>query len=240
MTLTATGRPTRTSRGCTRLAACLVAGVLASGAAALMGCGSADNGVASKSPQEILAASMAAVAKASSVTIRSQNSQGPLTLSLGLKLTRGGGQAAITGLGASDEVIRIGDTLYTKGSGLSTLYKKLGISKAVPPASWVKLPTTGQLASLTDITELVSEVGRIITPSGSVTKGPATVLEGQPVIELKTEGKLYKGSLYVKSTGEPYPVKLVKHGSETGTTTFTGWNSTPAPVAPARTISAPG
>ncbi len=78
----------------------------------------------------------------------------------------------------------------------------------------------------------------MLSTSGNITKGASTTLAGQPVIELKTEGKLYKGRLYVKTTGEPYPVRLEKHGRETSLITFSAWNDTAPPVAPTKTTSA--
>ena len=57
------------------------------------------------------------------------------------------------------------------------------------------------------------------------------------MIELKTEGKLYKGRLYIKTTGEPYPLRLEKTGRETSHATFTNWNQTPAPTAPTNTTT---
>ena len=123
--------------------------------------------------------------------------------------------------------------VYVKGS--PALFRKLGITKTIPPATWVKLPATGGLNSLT---KLAAETARILTTRGKVTKGGTTAVEGEPALELKTEGQLYKGRLYIKTTGEPYPLKVEKHGRETATYTFTKWNATTAPTRPTKTISA--
>lgn len=212
------------------LAALVTAGLLAD-------CGSSDNGITSKSPQEILQASKAAVQKASSVTIQSKSAQGRLTLTSDLKLTREGGQGTISLLGLQIEVIKTGATVYAKGS--PALYQRLEI-KAPPAGTWIKAPASGKLAQLAAFTDLAGETSRAISTSGNITKGQTTTIEGQPAIELKTEGKLYKGRLYIKTTSEPYPLKLEKTGRETSHTTLTNWNNTPAPTAPANTTTVGG
>jgi hypothetical protein len=213
------------------------AAILLALAALMSGCGSSDNGVASKEPKEILAASKSAVAKASSVTISSKSAQGSVTFNLELRLTRNGGQGKVTLLALTFEVIRIGETLYLKGGPV--FYKRLGITQSVPAGSWLQAPAR-RLPQLAAFTNLSGEATRIVSTSGRVTKGQKTTIEGQPVIELKTEGKLYKGRLFIKTTGEPYPVKLERTGRETGHTTFTGWDNTPPPTAPTNTTTLRG
>jgi hypothetical protein len=225
---TAAGRPPRSARVTAAMtaAALLAAGVLA-------GCGSSGNGVSAKEPKEILNASEAAIGKASSVTINSKSSVGPLSLSADLKLTRsGGGQATLNLVGIQFEVIRVGETVYLKGS--PEFYRRLGVT-APPSGTWLRGPATGRLGETAAFTNLTSQATRIISTGGMVTKGASTTVEGQPVIELKTEGKLYQGRLYIKTTGEPYPVKLEKSGRENSHTTFTNWNSTSPPTPPSAT-----
>ena len=152
-----------------------------------------------------------------------------------LRLTKGGGHGTIRLLGMKFEVIRTNEDLYVKGP--RALYTRLGVKSTVPPDTWVKLPAQNEVGALTD---LEGETVRAIASSGNVTKGTTTSIEGQPAIELKTEGKLYKGRLYVKTTGEPYPIKIEKRGREDATFTFTAWNNTPAPTAPTKSISAGG
>ncbi len=206
---------------------------------ALSGCGSSDNGVASKSGKEILAASKAAAKNASSVTITSKAAQGRLAISsMKLKLTEHGGQGDTTVPGRSFQVIRTGNAIYLKGG--PELYEQLGITQSVPQGTWLKGTASGQLDQLAAFIDLAREAASIITPSGKITKGATTTIAGQPAIELKTEGKLYKGRLYIKTTGEPYPLKLEKTGEETGLSTFTDWERTPAPTAPTNVTTVSG
>ena len=135
-------------------------------------------------------------------------------------------------LGITFELIHIGDELYLKGS--PSFYERIGVTRTVPAGSWIKTTvSTTQSSQLASFTNLSREVGLLLTSTGGVTKGQTTNLNGQPVIELKPSGKLYTGKLYIATTGEPYPLKLEKHGRETGTTTFTEWNKPVSVNAPA-------
>jgi hypothetical protein len=209
------------------LAALLTAGLL-------IGCGSSSNGITARSATEILQASEKAVSNASSVTIKGQTAQRRLVSAVELMLTRSGGQGKVSLLGINFEVKRLDGTIYLKGN--PSFYKRLGITQSIPANTWIKAPAN-QLSQLGAFTDLTGETGRLIATAGKVTKGQTTRIEGQPVIELKTEGKVYKGRLYVKTTGEPYPVRLEKTGRETTHVAFSAWNATPAPTAPANTTT---
>jgi hypothetical protein len=213
------------------LAATVLGGMIL---ALLVGCGSSDNGIASKSAAEILAASKTAVQNASSVTIKSKSAQGPIAIAdIQLRLTKNGGQVMGTILGSSFEVLRTGNTVYLKEP---SLYKDLGVTRHVSLETWVKAPANGQLQGATAtgrthlrneaaFTNLAYEATRLMTPSGKLEKGKTTRIEGQPVIELKARTGNWGTRLYIKTTGEPYPVKLEKTGEEIGKTTFTAWNA---------------
>ena len=222
-----------------RAAVILASGLLALGAP---GCGgstdspadsSADNGITQDSPQEILNAAKEAASKANSVTIQGTSSLSLRQLiktTVDLKLTRTGGQGTIELIGIKFQVIGSKDAIYVKGS--EQLYRRLHMRKPRSPDTWLKLSASSELAAYTD---LAGETNRVISTGGDTTKGATTTVEGQPVIELKTEGKLYNGRLYIKTTGEPYPVKLEKHGRENATFTFTKWNGTPPAATPTNT-----
>ena len=208
--------------------------------ASLAGCGGthADgdpgNGVTQDTAQEALKAATEAAGKANSVTIKGHSS---LThgakLKIDMQLTREGGHGSIDLLGSEYEVIRTSTHTYVKGPPV--VYGRLGITKTIPHDTWVSLPATSQAGALLD---LAPETSRIISTSGNVSTGSTTSIEGEPVLELKTDGKLYKGRLYIKTTGEPYPVKVERRGRETAVYTFSNWNDTPAPARPTKATSA--
>ena len=212
----------------------------------LAGCGSSNGGggsgdptntVASDTAQHAFAAAKDAASKADSVTITGHSSLGKLVRgSVELQLTRDGGQGTIELLGTPYQVLRTGGSLYIKGP--TSLYHRLEITKTIPQETWVKLPLKDSAVGA--VTDLAAETRRVISVSGKVAKGQITTVEGQPVLELKTEGKLFKGRLYIKTTGEPYPVRLEKSGQETATYTFTNWDKTMPPASPTETTSASG
>jgi len=194
-------------------------------AAVLGGCGgSSGNGVASKSPSDILAATKAAADSASSVHIAGTLSSGgsPITLNMYLKSGTGGhGQLAENGL--SFELIVVDGSIYIKGS--PAFYSHFGGSTAAQlfHGKWLKAPaTSGELASLASLTNLSKLLDQALTNTSALVKGASTTVGGQPAIELTDPAK--DGSIYVATTGQPFPVQLVKRGSESGRVTFSGWN----------------
>ena len=204
---------------------------------ALSGCGSSDNGVASKSGKEILAASKAAAVSASSVHVLAKSAQGGLKFTSDSELGEDESRAKASFLGVDFEVIRIGQSIYAKGS--QAFYARLlGSAAHVPQGTWLKGSAgSGKLGQLTSITELAGQLNRQLSTSRPVTKGATTTVNGQKVVELKEVGKLYKGALYVATTGKPYPIVLVKSGRrETGRTTFSGWDEDLSIGAPSPSV----
>lgn len=202
--------------------------------AVLAGCGGSDgNGVASKSPTEILSASMAAAQGASSVHVVGNSTVGRLSATSDLQLTSNGGRAQVSLLGLAFEIIRIGNVLYVKGN-LAFDERLHAITGAnVPQGAWLKaLVTDGALAQLVGFTNLRSELRFLLTHATPPTKGATTTLGRRQAIALNETGRLYSGSLYVATTGKPYPIEIVKHGKETGHTTFTAWNQPVSLSAP--------
>ena len=225
----------------TRLSVSSVGPVVAVVAVALTGCGlsasdnhASDNGVASKSPTEVLAATQHAVQGAESVHVTTDTAQGRLKLSLDVAMTTDGSGGTIDLLGLKAELVRAGDTLYIRGE--PALYKQLGIKRSIPEDTWVAVPAA-HAKQLSAILELRAEVSRLLTTTSTVTVGGRTTVAGEPALELHSAGKLYKGTLYVKTTGQPYPIKLEKQGTEAGETNFSGWDSTSPPPTPTKTIA---
>jgi hypothetical protein len=203
---------------------------------ALAGCGgSAGNGIASKAPAEILAVSRTAATSATSVHVVSKASQGRLTVTLSAQLASNGGRAQVSVLGVAYDVIRIGETVYVKGS--PGLYESLGVAAKVPRGSWLTGPVSGKLGQLATFTYLSGELNRLLPARNAVlAKGASGTLDGQHALELNATAKLFTGVLYIPTTGKPYPIELVKHGRETGQSTFSEWNKPVTLDAPANTI----
>lgn len=197
---------------------------LAALAIAACGSGSSGNGVASKSPAEILAASKAAAAAASSVHVAGALSSGGTPLTLNLDLVAGhGGRGRIAESGLSFELIVLDNTIYIKGS--PSFYSHFGGAAATQlfQGKWLKAPASGgELASLASLANFGRLLDQTLASHGVLVKGPTSVVAGQPAIELRDASG--NGSLYVATTGQPYPLQIVKHGSETGRVMLTNWN----------------
>jgi hypothetical protein len=202
----------------------------------LAGCGSSENEVSSKSAPEILAASRSAAQRASSVhVLASTKITHGGSLSLDASLSKDQARAHISFLGLSFEVIRKGDTLYLKGNPLFNARLEATMKVKVPSKVWLK-GSTNSLAQIGSFTDIGKELPLILSGSGAVMKGQRTKINGQPAITLKETRKLYTGTLYVASTGEPYPLKLRKSGRETGQSTFSDWNAPVSVSAPTNTV----
>lgn len=208
-------------------------------AGALAGCGgSASSDIASKPAAAILTAARSAAESASSVHVVSNASQdkGKLSAKSNLELASNGGRAQLSFLGISSETIRIANTLYVKGSrSFYTRLSRRGLH--VPRGAWLKTtansPSLGQLAALTDAT---SELHLLIKNTGTLTKGTTTTINGQKAIELKEATKHFTSTIYIATTGSPYPIEIIKHGRETSQTTFSGWNQPTPLAAPANAV----
>jgi len=203
--------------------------------AVLAGCGggSSSNGVASKTPTQILAAAEAAAAQASAVHISGSivSNGTPLTLDLSLVAGKGGtGHMSTNGVGF--DIVRVGDKAYIRGS--EAFWKKFGNAAAAKlfKDKWlVGSATTGQFKALTPLTDLQGFFKGALGSHGTLKKGAETTVDGQKVIALTDTAK--GGTLYIATTGKPYPIELVSPGNgKQGTVTFDQWNKTVTITAP--------
>lgn len=215
------------------LALLLVASVLA-------GCGgsssSSGNGVADKTPTEILAATKAATDTATSVHVAGSivSDKSPITLDMSLLAGKGGrGQLSENGL--AFELIQVGGTVYIKGS--SAFYKHIGGSAAAQllEGKWLKAPSSdSSFASLSQLTDLRQLVDQTLANHGSLKKSGTTTVNGQKVVGVTDTSK--GGTLYIAATGKPYPIEISKNGSGGGTITFDRWNGDVTIAAPKNAI----
>jgi hypothetical protein len=210
---------------------------------ALAGCGSSsDNGVAAKPADEILQATRSAAQNASSVhVLATSKALNGRPLKLDASLSKQQAHAQISFFGFNFRAIRDADTLYIKGNPRfdARLESTLGVK--IPPGKWLKGTTTSSLGQIASFTDISKELPLILSGTGKTTKGNTTKINGQPAITLKLTRKLYTGTLYIATTGQPYPLKLIKTPpkagpSETGHTTFTNWDEPVTITPPASAI----
>ena len=216
------------------------ASLLALVAVAFAGCGSSSsssgNGVSSKSPTEILSAATAAADGASSVHVAGALTSGGSPITLDMDLVSGhGGRGQISESGLAFELIVVHDTVYIKGS--PAFYRHFGGGGAAQlfQGKWLRASaSSGELASLASLTNLGRLLDQTIAGHGALAKGATATIGGQPVVELRDTAR--DGSLFVASTGRPYPIEIVKRGSEAGHISFTRWNQPVTLTAPSGAI----
>jgi hypothetical protein len=214
--------------------------------ALLAGCGggssssssaSSDNGVAGKSPADILTATKVAADGANSVHVSGSivSDGSPITLDMNL-LAGKGGRGKLSESGLAFELIAVGKTVYIKGS--PAFYKHIGGNAAAQllQGKWLKAPANSSdfasLGQLTDLRQLVDQTlanhGKTLTNIGTST------IAGQKVVGITDKSK--GGTLYVATTGQPYPIQISKGGSGGGKITFDRWNTAVTLAAPANAI----
>ncbi len=213
----------------------LAVGVAACGGSS----GSSDNGVASKSPQDIVSAASQAIGSASSVHVSGSDSSGASPIKLDLSLVAGkGGTGTMTINGSAFQIIAIGQTVYLKAG--SDFWSQFGNAAAAKVLSgkWLKASATGKFASFAELTNQRTLFGQLLSNHGSLAKGSTSTVNGHKVIAIKDTGK--DATLYVATTGKPYPVEIAKAGSSGGQITFDRINQSIPLSAPSGAISIPG
>jgi hypothetical protein len=207
-------------------------------ATAIAGCGgsSSGNGVADKTPDEIVAAAKVAADAATSVHVAGSivSNGSPITLNMEL-LAGKGGRGQLSEGGLSFELIQVEGTVYIKGS--PAFYKKIGGAAAAQllQGKWLKAPAkSSDFASLAQLTDLRQLVDTTLANHGKLTKGGITTINGQKAVGITDASK--GGTLYIATTGEPFPIEITKDGSGGGKITFDRWNKPVTLTAPANSI----
>jgi hypothetical protein len=204
----------------------------------LGGCGSSSsgNGIAAKTPTDIIAAAKVAADAATSVHVSGSIVSGGAPITLDLDLLAGkGGRGKLTESGLGFELIETGGTVYIKGS--AAFYRHIGGTAAAQllQGKWLKAPsTTKEFASISSLTDLRQLVDSTLANHGTLAKGSTTTVNGQKVVGVTDTGK--GGTLYVAETGQPYPIEITKSGVGGGTISFDRWNESVSLAAPANAI----
>jgi hypothetical protein len=183
------------------------------------GAGGSGNGVAAKAPGEIVQAANNAITKASSVHVTGSisNNRVPLTLDLNLVSGRGG-SGALSEAGLTFRVITVGQDVYIQGTpafwahfGGQAVARKLD-------GQWLRAPASGQFAPIAALTNQQLLFGKVLLSHGRLKKVGTATVNGKQVVGVQdsTAG----GTLYVATTGKPYPVEVVKRGTGAGRIVF--------------------
>jgi len=207
-------------------------------AAAITGCGSSSdgNGIAHKTPTEIVASAKVLADSATSVHVSGSILSGssPITLDMYLLASKGGrGQLSENGL--SFELIQIHGNVFIKGSPAFYSHVAGATAAQLLQGRWLKAPaSTGSLASLASLTNLRQLMDTTLAAHGPLVKGASTTVDGHKVLGVTDTSQ--GGTLYVATTGPPYPIEVTKSGSGAGRVVFDHWNGPVSVTAPENTI----
>jgi hypothetical protein len=199
------------------------------------GGGSSDNGVASKPPNDIATAASGAVSKVNSVHVAGAVASGSSRFTINLSLVNGkGGTGSMSQGGLSFKIITVNQEVYINGS--PTFWRQFGGASAAQLLSgkWLKAPANGQFASLAMLTNVRQLFSQLLSTHGTLAKGKTTTVRGQKVVAV--DDKSNGGTLYVATTGKPYPIEIVKNGTNGGRVDFDQFNQPVSLAAPSNAI----
>jgi hypothetical protein len=197
-----------------------------------------DNGVAGKTPDAIVSAAVAAGEVARSVHVHGGTVDAGAPLSVDVWVGKKRGRGRIHANGSSVDVIRIGNVAYFR-AGVA-FWRKAGGTQGAALAplfagKWMEgSATKGDLASLSSLLDVRSLLRSVLGGHGTLANDGTTTFRGQPAVAVRdtTEG----GTLYVATTGKPYPLGVRKTGKSGGTILFDHWNAPLTVAAPKHPI----
>jgi hypothetical protein len=200
------------------------------------GCGGgSSNGYAEKPPNEVVRAAERAALDAESVHIGGEVIDNGARTAINLTLAAGkGGKGKLSERGVAFEIIRVGDTVYLRGS--DAFWRQFAGEKSVDllHGRWLTAPADN---------EQFSEIAKLLDPAevfhaalrdhGKLANWGATDYDGRHAVEIEDTTK--GGSLYVAADGEPYPLAIVGEDSD-DVISFDDWNADVELTAPKSAI----
>jgi len=209
-------------------------------AALLAGCGasaSSGNGVASKSPAQIVAAAISAGADAATVHVAGSilGAGKPISIDMDLVADKGGqGRLMLDGFGV--ELMSVDRSVYVKGG--AAFYRRFTgrASAGLLRGKWLKGSAQhGVLAPLAALTDLRELIVSALSDHGALSRAGAARIDGRPAIGVSDRAG--GGTLYVASTGAPYPLEIIHAGARAGKLVFDHWNKAVAIAAPTDAVN---
>jgi hypothetical protein len=206
-------------------------------ALALTACGSSGGAAtireSAKPPGQILTDVRAVVAHATSVHLAGHvSSSTPIAIDLHLSRTGGSGTVASSGL--RFEVTRIAKAAYFTGTQGFYRHFTNHAGIVLLNGRWLKVPASDpRFRSFAALTDMNGLLGQILRPTGAVVKAGTKTVDGVRVVGLRDTSH---GTLYVATTGTPYPVEIVNTGAHAGLVRFDQWNRTITLHAPANPV----
>jgi hypothetical protein len=209
------------------------------GAAALASCGAdtGPNGIASQSAERVLARAQAAASSAATVHVIGSIASAARPISIDMELVSGKGGTGHATLGGVDvELIQVNGWLYVRGNA-PLMRRLVGATAATKLGRrWLKAPAAhGPLAPLATLTDLRRLIPETLADHHQLSRDGRSTVDGQPTLALADN--VERATLYVASTGTPYPLALVKRGRAAGRISFDRWNKPVTLLAPPNPIN---
>lgn len=178
---------------------------------ALSACGGEkSNGVAQKSPQQILDEAKAAIRKAGTVHVKgvSKSREGDITFDVDVNTANAEGTGTMRMKGATVHLVLKGGKVYTKAPS------EFFIAQGMPKLA-AALYSDRWLAAGPDqfaYVHLFFPIDELLTPTDNIEKGSETKLRGKPVVEVRDPNRFSPTSFYVRTTGEPLLEQITSTG----------------------------
>jgi hypothetical protein len=187
------------------------------------------NGVEQLDAQQILQRAQTAAKAAESVKVSAQTQEEAGAMSFEITMAKTGAQGTVTNAQGSLELIATEDTIFIKGDEkFNQAYGGQG-GAALLQGKWLSIPSDNpQAQPFQGLVSLETFFQGLLTPETTPTKVTPKDVNGVRCVGLQTDS----GTLWVATTGEPYPMAIEPPSGQQGNVTMTDWN---APV----TISAP-
>ena len=201
-------------------------------------CGSSGGGIAARSPNVIVMRATRAIDDVHSVRVSGVISDGSAQhpIRLDLQLVNGrGATGSLSENGASFRLITVGGESYVNGS--PEFWRQFGGSGAAAQlqGKWLRASSSnGDFASLASLTQVHKLLAALLTGHGALVRGGMSTLAGHRVIALHDTSA--HGTLFVATSGAPYPIRIQDTGSHGGELDFSGFDAPVALAAPRSSV----
>lgn len=211
-------------------------------AALLAGCGSSsssssENGLAQKSPEQILQAAKQAAHEASTVRVKGSIANEGKALAIDLSLEKGkGATGSLTIEGSRVEIVDLENSIYIKGS--PAFYSKIAGPSAAQllAGKWLKAPaSSGSFSSFSQLGNLEKLIDSVLSEHGTLKNSGTKTVQGKKAVGVTDTQK--NGTLYVSLEGKAYPLEIGKSGAGGGSIVFEQWNQPVTITAPANAVN---
>lgn len=205
------------------------------------GCGSSSspsNGLASKTPQQVVSDASKAATGASAVHVGGHGTSAGEALTLNIWLVPGkGAKGTVTTNGLNFDFVNTDGKIYIRGS--KAFFQRAAGSAAANEfhGKWLEFAqSTAGFGAIAPLTKIDSLFKALFTKHGVLKNVGQTTFRGRRAVAIRdtTQG----GTLYVAATGQAFPLAVVGGSKHRGTVVFDGWNKPVSITAPAGALDA--